>query len=156
MSPATALAGFPAGVLAGVGGGMVAAAPLGLAAACVRSVMMVSPWDTRSPTLIRMAPTVPAARDGISIVALSDSSVITGSSALISPPSLTRISMTGTSLKSPLSGMRLSIPPMGRSPVFGGGYRRSQDQPADILQHVAEMPGEARRERSVDHPMVVG
>ena len=45
--------------------------------------MMVSPWDTRSPTLILMPPTVPAAGDGISIVALSDSSVISGSSALM-------------------------------------------------------------------------
>ena len=70
---------------------------------------MVSPWDTRSPTLILMAPTVPAAGDGISIVALSDSSVISGSSALISSPSLTRISMTGTSLKSPMSGTLTSI-----------------------------------------------
>ena len=33
---------------------MVAAAPSPLASACVRKVMMVSPWDTRSPTLILM------------------------------------------------------------------------------------------------------
>jgi hypothetical protein len=71
--------------------------------------MMASPWDTRSPTLILNPATVPAAGDGISIVALSDSSVISGSSALISSPSFTRISMTGTFLKSPMSGTLTSI-----------------------------------------------
>jgi len=100
---------LPAGALAGVGGGIVMAAPLPLAAACVRSVMMVSPWDTRSPTLMLNPATVPEDGDGISIVALSDSRVISGSSALISSPSLTRISMTGTSLKSPMSGTLTSI-----------------------------------------------
>ena len=32
----------------------------------------------------------------------------------------------------------------------------SQDQPADILQHVAEMPGEPGGQRAVDDPVVIG
>ena len=42
---------------------------------------MASPSDTRSPTSTWIPATVPAAGDGISIVALSDSSVSSGSSA---------------------------------------------------------------------------
>ena len=51
------------------------------------------------------------ARDGAgtSIVALSDSSVITGSSALTLSPALTVTSITGMSLKSPMSGTRTSV-----------------------------------------------
>ena len=41
---------------------------------------------------------------GMSIVALSDSSVMSGSSAATSSPAATCTSMTGTSSKSPMSG----------------------------------------------------
>ena len=47
---------------------------------------------------------VPAPGDGISIVALSDSSVTSDCSFAILSPGLTRISMTSTFLKSPMSG----------------------------------------------------
>ena len=47
---------------------------------------------------------LPANGDGTSIVALSDSSVTSGVSAPTSSPGLTRISITGTSAKSPMSG----------------------------------------------------
>jgi hypothetical protein len=52
--------------------------------------------------------TVPAAGEGTSIEALSDSSVIRGSSGLTLSPLFTAISMIGTSLKSPMSGTRTS------------------------------------------------
>jgi hypothetical protein len=48
--------------------------------------------------------TTPAAGDGISIVALSDSSVTSELSFSTRSPGLTRISMTSTVLKSPMSG----------------------------------------------------
>ena len=48
--------------------------------------------------------TVPAAGAGTSIVALSDSSVTSGSSAATVSPAFTWISITGTSVKSPMSG----------------------------------------------------
>jgi len=67
------------------------------------------PSLTLSPTLTRIFSTVPDEGAGTSMVALSDSSVSSGSSALIASPSLTRISMIGTSLKSPMSGTLTSI-----------------------------------------------
>ena len=55
------------------------------------------PWATRSPTLTETALTVPAAGAGTSMVALSDSRVISGSSAAITSPGTTCTSITGTS-----------------------------------------------------------
>ena len=67
------------------------------------------PIDTLSPTLTTISVILPAAGDGTSMVALSDSSVTSGCSASTVSPALTRISMTGTSLKSPMSGTVTSI-----------------------------------------------
>jgi len=63
----------------------------------------------RSPTFTRTSFTVPAALDGTSIVALSDSSVTRPWSFLTASPGLTSTSMTGTSLKSPMSGTLISM-----------------------------------------------
>ena len=52
---------------------------------------------------------MPAEGAGTSIVALSLSSVISGSSALTASPTLTLMSMIGTSLKSPMSGTFTSV-----------------------------------------------
>ena len=52
---------------------------------------------------------VPADGAGTSIVALSDSSVISESSTPTVSPGFTSTSMTGTSLKSPMSGTLTSI-----------------------------------------------
>ena len=52
---------------------------------------------------------MPAAGEGTSIVALSDSSVTSESSAATVSPGFTSTSMTGTSLKSPMSGTLTSI-----------------------------------------------
>ena len=60
----------------------------------------------------------PAAGAGMSIVALSDSSVISGSSAATVSPAATSTSITGTSEKSPISGTRTSVtaaPSAGRT-----------------------------------------
>ena len=67
------------------------------------------PAETMSPTATRTAVTVPAPGAGMSIVALSDSSVISGSSAATVSPAATWTSMTGTSAKSPISGTVTSI-----------------------------------------------
>ena len=66
------------------------------------------PSSTLSPTLTFIV-LRPCRRsgDGTSIVALSDSSVTSGSSGLTVSPRLTSTSMTGTSLKSPMSGTLL-------------------------------------------------
>ena len=68
-----------------------------------------APIETLSPTLAMSCVILPAAGDGTSIVALSDSSVTSGCSALTVSPGFTRTSMTGTSLKSPMSGTVMSI-----------------------------------------------
>ena len=59
---------------------------------------------TRSPTLTLTSFTFPLAGEGTSMVALSDSSETRGSSFFTSSPGLTNTWMTGTSLKSPISG----------------------------------------------------
>ena len=56
---------------------------------------------------------------GTSMVALSDSRVISGSSTLTLAPGATCTSMIGMSLKSPMSGTRISIVLIGISPQLG-------------------------------------
>ena len=68
------------------------------------------PCETLSPSLILSSFTTPAPGDGISIVALSDSSVMSDCSFATASPGLTRTSMTSTFLKSPMSGTFTSIP----------------------------------------------
>src|SRR5471030_1774931 len=70
------------------------------------------PSCTLSPTLTLMAVTTPAWLDGISMLALSDSTVISDWSTLIVSPTLTISSMTSTSLKSPMSGTLTSTGPL--------------------------------------------
>jgi hypothetical protein len=53
--------------------------------------------------------TTPAAEDGTSIVALSDSSVQIASSTAMLSPTFTNSSITGTESKSPMSGTFTSI-----------------------------------------------
>src|SRR3954451_9877821 len=62
------------------------------------------PSETLSPSLTSSLSTTPATGAGISIVALSDSSVTSGASTSTVSPSFTRSSITGTSVKSPMSG----------------------------------------------------
>src|SRR6187402_2305236 len=73
------------------------------------------PSETLSPTLTLISLTTPDFGAGTSIVALSDSSAISGSSALTLSPGLTMISMIGISLKSPISGTLTSITLLIRS-----------------------------------------
>ena len=62
------------------------------------------PLETLSPTLISISFTTPALGDGISIVALSDSRVMSDCSLDTVSPGFTSTSITSTSLKSPMSG----------------------------------------------------
>ena len=84
-----------------------AAAPRARQPQSMRAISV--PIDTLSPTFATTSATVPAIGDGTSIVALSDSSVTSDCSALTTSPGFTRISMIGTSLKSPMSGTFTSI-----------------------------------------------
>ena len=57
-----------------------------------------------SPTFTFTSSTVPSEGEGTSMLALSDSSTISGCSGSTASPALTSTSMTGTSAKSPRSG----------------------------------------------------
>src|SRR5688500_8935043 len=96
-----------AGVGADAGRGACVAAGTGALAgvsplACNNSSN--DPSETLSPIFTRTSFIVPADGDGTSIVAFSDSNVINDSSAFTVWPGFTITSMTGTSLKSPMSG----------------------------------------------------
>jgi hypothetical protein len=67
------------------------------------------PSDTLSPTLTFSSLTTPASGEGTSMVALSDSREISESSRATLSPGLTSTSMTGISLKSPMSGTLTSM-----------------------------------------------
>ena len=81
------------------------------AAVPLSSRTMTWPSPTLSPSLTSTSLTTPAADEGTSIVALSDSSVSRASSTLTLSPGLTKISITGTSAKSPISGTLMSTTP---------------------------------------------
>src|SRR5664279_2499521 len=113
----------------------------------------------------------------MSIVALSDSRVSSGSSTATVSPGPTCTSITGMSWKSPMSGIRISMAMAGApcdKPTYSWRGRRasarsvrvrrssaavrargSQQQPADVDQQVAQVAGEPGRECAVHDPMVV-
>src|SRR5215813_14266911 len=101
----------PAGALVGAGGADTAGFTSSSAgpAPSTSSIRIDAPSLTLSPTLTASDLTTPAAGEGTSIDALSDSSVIRGASTPTSWPGCTAISMIGTSLKSPISGTRISL-----------------------------------------------
>ena len=82
------------------------------AAPAASSTSTTEPCLTLSPTCTRSSLTTPAWLDGISIDALSDSTVMSDCSALTVSPALTSNSITPTSSKSPMSGTRMSISAM--------------------------------------------
>src|SRR6266446_1954438 len=103
-------------VAADEGAGAAAAAALAEAAASLlgSSSRISVPCDTLSPSFTFSSRTTPAIGDGISIEALSDSTVISDCSGLTRSPGATSSSMTSTSLKSPMSGTLIStMLPMG-------------------------------------------
>src|SRR5271165_6213498 len=101
------------------------------------------PWLTLSPTFSNSFSTTPLSGAGTSIVALSDSRVMTGSSALTASPGLTWISTTGTSLKSPMSGTVISVLTVrfscGSPALRGSGlnsWRTESDGPGSRLARI--------------------
>jgi hypothetical protein len=89
---------------------------LAVASPAVSSISTSEPADTLSPTLILSSLTMPPNGAGMSIAALSDSTVINESSVFRLSPTLTMISMTSTSLKLPISGTTTSLMLMSSSP----------------------------------------
>src|SRR5450432_1744203 len=79
------------------------------AAPAASSSRITVPSLTLSPSFTLSSVTVPALGAGTSIAAFSDSTEISESSALTTSPALTKISMIGTSLKSPMSGTLTAV-----------------------------------------------
>src|ERR1035437_6069611 len=126
----------------GAAAGAARAAPL----TPVSKVKIRLPALTLSPILTFTSLTVPAAGEGTSIDALSDSSVISGSSDLTLSPLFTVTSMIGTSLKSPMSGTLTST----RVGIVVPLYKRT----SHIGEQAAEMSVEARGCSPIDHAVV--
>ena len=99
--------------VAGVAGAEAAGAAAGALGALTAStpsrIANKSPILILSPNLTLSSFNTPACDDGISIEALSDSTVTKDCSTLMLSPGLTKTSITATSLKSPISGTFTSI-----------------------------------------------
>src|SRR5215217_4308899 len=94
---------------AGDGSCCWSSAAAGWAAPSPLRVRIRSPSLTSSPTDTARRSTTPSAGEGTSMVALSDSRVMSGSSGATVSPAATWTSMTGTPLKSPMSGTLTSM-----------------------------------------------
>src|SRR5579862_291486 len=116
-----------------------------------RSVTTRSPVLTLPPLLVCSFSTTPAAVEGTSIVALSDSSVSSGVSTSMVSPGSTSTSMTATSLKLPMSGTRTSR----LAAAFIARPRRSDFPRHRLIRIDAERLDGAPDGRPV-HAMVVG
>ena len=106
------------------------------------SVSTRSPAATLSPFLIATDNTVPARGAGTSIVALSVSSVTSGSSAAILSPGFTCTSMTSTAGKSPSSGIRTSTSTHGIASTSCPGLARIS--PSRVVKRTAFAPSMTR------------
>ena len=91
------------------------------------STAITAPSETLSPTLTFNSLITPAALEGISIVALSDSSVTRPWSFATVSPALTSSSITGTLSWPPMSGTLISI-------VFAIVAPPSEQQPAQVAE----------------------
>src|SRR3712207_2456561 len=115
--------------------------------------MSTSPWPRQ--TSIMLCVFFFQAEDGIRDIGVTGVQTcalpISGSSAATTSPGATWTSMTGTSVKSPMSGMRMSTEGSRAT-----GWVVLEDEAADVLEQVAQVPGEAGGGRAVDHPVVVG
>src|SRR5574341_251797 len=142
-SRGTGRVGDGAGAAAGLAAGAAADAVAGrdFATSFESSTRTGEPLDTLSPTFTFKSFTTPAAGDGISIVALSDSSVMSDCSFVTASPGLTRTSITSTSLKSPMSGTGTVIaPPPG---LAGSALAGSADLAGSALASLGFSSGGA-------------
>ena len=96
-------------VVAPDGGGAIAGVMTTVSLTSMVNLPITSPVDTVSPTLTDNASITPFSADGMSMEALSVSTVIRPSSRSTVSPTLTRISITSISSKSPRSGITMSI-----------------------------------------------
>jgi hypothetical protein len=93
------------GAETGTGGALVAGTTAASGAAAVVAMRAtIVPFETRSPTLSKTSEIVPASLAGTSIEAFSLSSVTSAVSRSTRSPGFTSTSITGISLKSPMSG----------------------------------------------------
>ena len=113
---AAAGAGAGAAAATGADAGAAAAGAGAAASPAVSSNSTKEPSLILSPTATLSSFTTPAWLEGISIDALSDSTVISDCSTVTVSPGLTSNSITPTSAKSPMSGTLISVNAMFVSP----------------------------------------
>src|SRR3982075_221149 len=106
-------------------------------------IKITEPCESLSPSFTLSSFTTPAPGDGISIVALSDSSEMSDCSFAMVSPGLTSTSMTSTSLKSPMSGTLTSTPAI------------SEHDLPNVREHRYQIAAEAGGVRAVDDAVVV-
>src|SRR6185295_8631344 len=123
----------PAGALTGAGGALTTGRVSACSAPAPSNCTITAPSLTLSPTLTTTDLTTPSRGDGTSMVALSDSSETSGASAFTESPGLTKISMTGTSLKSPMSGTLMSFMLLMSMPQTVQGAARSASRPYFVI-----------------------
>ena len=104
------VAGATAAATAGAGAEAAAGGPADANAGSI--IANTEPSEILSPNFTRISTILPAILAGISIEALSDSTVIRLCSTTISSPAFTKTSIISTSLKSPMSGTFNSIAAM--------------------------------------------
>src|SRR5258705_547217 len=103
---------------------MAAAVDAGAPPPAASTTATIEPFFTLSPIFTFSSLTTPACVDGISIDALSLSTVIRDCSDFTVSPGFTRSSMISTSLKSPMSGTLTSTNAILLSPRFLSGVQR--------------------------------
>ena len=113
------------------------AAALAAMSLAVSSSNTRAPAEILSPTLILSSVTVPPKGAGMSMAALSDSTVMMESSAARASPGFTMISMTSTSLKLPISGTRTSLMLIFSSPYTFTGLARLASMPYFLMASAA-------------------
>src|SRR3712207_9581641 len=115
--------------------------------------MSTSPWPRQ--TSIMLCVFFFQAEDGIRDIGVTGVQTcalpISGSSAATTSPGATCTSMTGTSVKSPMSGMRMSTRDSRAT-----GAAVLEDEAAAVLEQAAEVPDEARGGRTDDHTVIAG
>src|SRR5437899_11213907 len=110
---------------------------------------MSEPSETLSPSLTLISFTTPSTGEGTSIVALSDSSEMSGSSAFTLSPDFTNTSMIGMSLKSPMSGTLTST-------VVVMVVSLSDQHAAHVREQAGQMAVEPRGVGAVDDAVIPG
>ena len=144
-------------------GAAVAAGAAVEAVASPSNTKTKEPCLTLSPNFTLSSFTTPACEQGISMEALSDSTVIKLCSALTTSPGFTSSSMTVTSSKSPMSGTLISISAIvfqsvGDRAMLRIGLSRKllKEYTTEVAKNLTQVRIEACGGSAIDHAVIPG